>query len=274
MSKQQKKVKNDLVGRVMLVTGGAKGIGSGCARLFVEEGWNVVVLDIDDRAGHQLAAELDANTLGACKFFRCDVGDFDELQAVFNQMINDYGRLDCLINNAVQFPPRKKIEDYSAEEICSAININLSSYIFLCKLAVPYLRETRGSVVNMSSIVAIMGQDRNSVYGAAKGGISALTKALAIDEAPYGVRVNAVAPGNILTGPRLAFEASLDDPQGYHDFIETWQWLGRSGSIEEVAQTCHFLASEDASFITGVELPFTGGIELGQGPKTEVLRYY
>lgn len=274
MDKTRRGETNSLSSRVMLVTGGAKGIGAGCARLFAEEGWNVVVVDIDDGAGRELVSGLGSKHQGKCSFLHCDIGDFEQLQVVFTKMMGDYGRLDCLINNAVQFPPRKIIDNYSPEEISKSINMNLCSCIVLCKLALPYLRKVQGNIVNMSSIVAMSGQDRNSVYSAAKGGISAFTKALAIDEAPHGVRVNAVLPGNIITGPRLEFEAKLDDPEGYHDFIETWQWLGRSGSVEEVAKACYFLASENASFITGVELLLTGGIELGQGPKTDVLRHY
>src|SRR6185295_8282176 len=127
---------------------------------------------------------------------------------------------------------------------------------------------TRGSIINMGSITGWDGQWHASSYCAAKAAIHGLTKALAIDEAANGVRVNAVLPGNILTTARERLEAGLQDPQSFHAWVESMQWLGRSGTVDEVANACLFLASPAASFITGIELIVSGGIELGHGPKT------
>ena len=150
------------------------------------------------------------------------------------------------------------------------LEMNLVSVFAACKYALPHLRRTRGSIINLGSIVGAVGQWQAATYCASKGGVHGLTKALAIDEAEHGVRVNAILPGNILTQSRLDFEAGMENGQAFHDFVETWQWTGRSGTIEEAGNLCLFLASEAASFITGAELPLTGGIELGQGPKVTV----
>src|SRR5205814_5498240 len=108
------------------------------------------------------------------------------------------------------------------------------------------------------------------VYTATKGAIGAFTKALAIEESTHGVRVNAVLPGNILTESRRRLEAASANPEQLHAYIESWQWLGRSGLPAEIGQACYFLASDEASFITGAELIVSGGAELGFGPKERV----
>jgi NAD(P)-dependent dehydrogenase (short-subunit alcohol dehydrogenase family) len=106
-----------------------------------------------------------------------------------------------------------------------------------------------------------------AVYCATKGGISAFTRALAIDEAPWGVRVNTVLPGNIITPSRERLESSMANPEAFHQLVETWQWLGRSGNADEVARVCLFLAGSESSFITGSDIAVTGGAEIGFGPK-------
>ena len=129
------------------------------------------------------------------------------------------------------------------------------------KYALPYLRKTRGSIINLGSLVGQIGQEWATTYAATKGAVSALTKALAVDKARHGVRVNAVLPGCIGT------PAHRDRPKELQDFVDSWQWTGRVGTIEEVGYACLFLASDGASFITGIDLLVTGGAELAYGVK-------
>jgi NAD(P)-dependent dehydrogenase (short-subunit alcohol dehydrogenase family) len=178
-----------------------------------------------------------------------------------------HGRLDCLINNAGQHPPHKTIDEFSIADFIALLQLNLVSYFAASKSALPYLRRTRGSIVNMSSLTGHVGQSGATTYSATKGGITAFTKALAIDEAKNGVRVNAISPGNIVTQSRLDHEARAQDRQALHEHIESLQWMGRSGTIEEAGNACLFLASDAASFITGIELLLTGGAELDTGRK-------
>ena len=253
--------------KVAMITGGAKGIGEGCTRAFCGAGWRVVICDMDEKSGTALAAELSAQGPGECRFEPADVRKVDDLRRVIDNAVKKYGRLDCLINNAGWHPPHQPIDDFAIQDFIDLIQWNLVAVFAGCKFALPHLRKTRGSIVNISSLVAVMGQEWASTYCATKGGVSALTRALAIDEARHGVRVNAVLPGNIITHMRTTGVAASKDPEGLHKWIENTQWLGRSGTIEEAGQVCLFLASDAASFITGVDLILSGGSELGFGPK-------
>jgi NAD(P)-dependent dehydrogenase (short-subunit alcohol dehydrogenase family) len=141
------------------------------------------------------------------------------------------------------------------------------SYFAASKFALPYLRKSRGSIINISSLVGDMGQEGASTYCATKGGITAFTKALAVDEGRHGVRVNAVLPGVIGTPMHWTYVNSQPDPKKAQQSIDAWQWLGRIGTIEEVGYACLFLASDAAAFITGIELNVSGGAELAYGVK-------
>jgi NAD(P)-dependent dehydrogenase (short-subunit alcohol dehydrogenase family) len=253
--------------KVVIVTGGSKGIGEGCARAFCAAGWRVVIADIDQATGETTAAALSAAGPGVCHFELCDVRVPAAFQQIIDQTAERYGRIDCLINNAGWAPPPSSIDEYSVDDFKNLLDLNLIAVFAGCKFALPYLRKTKGSIVNISSLVAQMGQEHSSIYCATKGGVSALTKALAVDEAPHGVRVNAVLPGNIVTPLRVTGMARYANPQAVDDWIDSWQPPGRSGTITEVGQACLFLASEGASFITGIELIVSGGAELGYGIK-------
>ena len=198
--------------KATLITGGSKGIGSGCARVFVRAGANVVICDIDEEAGCTLAAELAAAGPGTCHFEPCDVRRPDQVERVIERAVTHLGRLDCLINNAGQHPPHQPIDGFSVEAFREMLEMNLVSVFAACKYALPHLRKTRGSIINLGSIVGAVGQWQATTYCASKGGVHGLTKALAIDEAEHGVRVNAILPGNILTQSRLDFEASGERP--------------------------------------------------------------
>lgn len=252
---------------VTLITGGSKGIGSGCARVFTAAGAPVMIADIDVETGQQLAAELNALGNGPCECIRCDVRYPDDLERAVNATMQRYGRLDCLINNAAIHPPFKPIDEVSIEEFRDLLQINVISYFAACKYALPLLRETRGSIINIGSLTGVQGDHWSTIYAASKSAISGLTKALAIDEAHKGVRVNAVLPGNIMTQSRSDLEAQMKERQAFHDYVEKMQWLGRSGTVQEIGAACLFLAGSGASFITGCELVVSGGSELGFGPK-------
>jgi NAD(P)-dependent dehydrogenase (short-subunit alcohol dehydrogenase family) len=226
-----------------------------------------MLADIDHAAGLDLASELNAQGSGACDSVRCDVSRPIEIDNAVVATVNRFGRLDCLINNAAVHPPFKSIDDFSVEEFQELLQVNVISYFAASKAALPHLRRTRGSIVNIGSLTGVMGDHWSTTYAATKGAISSLTKALAIDEAKHQVRVNAILPGNIMTESRERLEAKMNARQAFHDYVESWQWLGRSGTPDEVGQACLFLAGQGASFITGCELIVSGGSELGFGPK-------
>lgn len=255
--------------KVVIVTGGTKGIGEGCVRVFADAGAKVVFCARKQDEGDALADEINALGKGEAFFVKCDVSKFDEIENLISQTIEKYGQIDCLINNAGWHPPHKPIDDFSIEEFQYLLNLNLVSIFAACKFALPYLRKTKGNIINMSSLVGVMGQLHAVSYVATKGGITAFSKALAIDEAEFGVRVNSVSPGNIYTPLwQEAIDAS-ENPAQTRVEGDAAQLLGRMGTIEESGKLCLFIASE-ATFTTGVDHIISGGAELGYGRKSRI----
>jgi NAD(P)-dependent dehydrogenase (short-subunit alcohol dehydrogenase family) len=253
--------------KVVIVTGGSKGIGEGCVRVFVDAGAKVVFCARNAAAGEALAREVTAKGPGQAHFVACDVSKLDEIRRLIDETAARHGRLDCLINNAGWHPPHKPIDDFSVEEFRELLELNLVSIFAACKFALPHLRKTKGNIINMSSLVGSMGQLHATTYVATKGAITAFTKALAIDEAVHDVRVNSVSPGNIYTPLwQEAIDAAPDPAQCRKDG-EAAQLLGRMGTIEEAGRLCLFLAAE-ATFTTGVDHIQSGGAELAYGRKT------
>lgn len=253
--------------KVVLITGGSKGIGEGCARVFCKAGAKVVICARGKKAGESLAKELTAKGPGECQFETCDVSKPVEIKRLVKKTVKHFERLDCLINNAGYHPPHKTIDGFSLDEFMGVLKTNLVSYFVACKYALPHIRKVHGSIINLSSLVGNIGQGGATTYCATKGGITAFTKALAIDEADYGVRVNAVLPGNILTDSRRRYVAKSKNPKALDKIVDAWQWFNRSGTIEEVGQVCLFLASDAASYLTGIEIIVSGGAELDYGKK-------
>ena len=252
--------------RVVVVTGGTKGIGEGCARVFVDAGANVVAIDRDGEAGEQLTSELNAAGPGSYQLEIADVTDPTALETVFTKTAETFGRVDCLINNAGFHPPHKTIDNFSLEEFQDVLQTNLVAYFMGCKLALPHLRRTKGSIINLSSLVGEMGQELATTYCATKGAITSMTKALAIEEARHEVRVNCLQPGNIFSNSMLGL-VQTSAGREYYDWITANQHLGRVGTSEEVGQLCLFLASEAASYLTGLAINVSAGAELGYGAK-------
>jgi L-fucose dehydrogenase len=254
-------------GKIVLITGGSDGIGAGCARVFVESGATVVISSRSTDRGPDLADDLSSVGPGRCRFIACDVSDAEALRSLIDGIVADDGQLDVLVNNAGQNLGWRPIDEIAVDEFLEILRVDLVPYFAGAKFALPHLRRSRGVIVNVGSIVAETGFFWNPDYVAAKGGISSLTKALAIDEAANGVRVNAVLPGNVMTRRRRSIEAEAVNGPKLHEFLESWQWLGRSGEPEEVGNAVAFLASDQASFITGATLIVSGGLELGMGRK-------
>ena len=253
--------------KVVIVSGGTKGIGLGCVRVFVQEGGSDVVFCArDDAAGRAVEAELNGAGPGAAHFVRADVSRVDDIRRVIDLAVAKFGRIDCLINNAGWHPAHRRIDDFSVDDFRSLLDLNLVSYFAACKFALPHLRTVKGNIINMSSLVGSIGQAGATTYVSTKGAITAFTKALAVDEAADGVRVNAVSPGNIYTPLWQEAIDAAADPALCRAEGEAAQLLGRMGTIEEVGRLCLYLAA-DATFTTGVDHIISGGAELGYGRK-------
>lgn len=254
-------------GKVVIVTGGTKGIGEGCVRAFVDAGAKVVFCARDEAAGQKLAREVTAAGPGEAVFIRADVSRTDEVESLVDATVARFGRLDCLVNNAGWHPPHKPIDAFTPAEFRELFELNVMSAFVACRRALPHLRKTRGNIVNMSSLVGAMGQHHATTYVATKGALTAFTKALAVDEAAYGVRVNSISPGNIYTPLWQEAIDAAPDPARCRADGEAAQVLGRMGTIQETGRLCLFLAAE-ATFTTGVDHIQSGGAELGYGRKT------
>ncbi len=248
--------------RVVVVTGGTRGIGEGIVRAFVREGARVVAVSNERAAGEDLAAEVG----NGCVFAYADVRVEHEVRAVIDGAADRHGRLDCLVNNAGTHMAHRAIDDITPAEFRALIELNLVSQFLACRIALPHLRRTGGSIINMASLVGSIGQAHAVDYVATKGAIVALTKALAIDEAAHGVRVNSVSPGNIDTPLWQSFADAADDPGAARQEGAAAQWLARLGTADEVGRLCVYLAAE-ATYTTGVDHLVTGGAELGYGAK-------
>ena len=254
--------------RVTIVTGGSKGIGAGCVKVFVEEGGaKVVFCSRNEAEGRAFEAEVNKKGPGAAFFVRADVSKVEDIKRVIDFTVEKFGRIDCLINNAGWHPPHKTIDEFSVEDFRQLLDTNLVSIFAASKLALPHLRKVKGNIINMSSLVGIMGQAGATTYVATKGGITALTKALAVDEAAHEVRVNAVSPGNVYTPLWQEAIDAAPDPKQCRADGDAAQLLGRMGTIEETGRLCLFLAAE-ATFTTGVDHILSGGAELSYGRKT------
>ncbi|XP_063400909.1 17-beta-hydroxysteroid dehydrogenase 14-like [Mytilus trossulus] len=254
--------------KVAVITGGSKGIGKGCVETFVKNGAKVVFCSRGEKEGKEVESEMNSLGPGEAYFVQCDVTKESDIKNVIDQTVNRYGRIDCLINNAGQHPAHMPIDDFSADDFRKLLNTNVVNYFLFSKFALPHLRKTEGNIINDSSLVAQIGQQGAVTYVATKGAITAMTKALAIDEAKYNVRVNSVSPGNVWTPMWEAGANSFSDPEAAKKAGADAQLIGRYGTLEESGLAFLYLAA-DATFCTGIDLNLSGGAELNYANKNQ-----
>jgi L-fucose dehydrogenase len=222
----------------------------------------VAIVDRDDDAATQLATELSRLGPGRAIALHADVSRPDEIAEAVSRTVREFDRLDCLINNAGAHPPATSIDDTRLEDVESLFRLNFLGTYAGCKYAVPHLRSTRGTIINISSMTAVLGQDRSSAYAATKGAQLSLTKALAVELGPQGIRVNAVLPSNVDTPLMREWASTLDDPASALARVAALQVFGRMAAPEEIGRVCLFLATQDSSFVTGQGIEVEGGASL------------
>ena len=245
-----------LENKVALITGGASGMGASMARIFAREGARVAIADMLEEEGRRVAAEIiEAN--GAAIFHKLDVTSETEWRAAIDATLAAFGKLDILVNDAgISGSAVEDLFDTASWERLMAVN---ATGTFLgMKLAIPIMKQAGGgSIVNISSISGVTGQRGIHVgYNASKGAVRTLTKAAAVQHGRDNIRVNSVHPGLM---PPMRTSGRTADPALRAKWIETSVPMGRAGRVEEVANAVLFLASDDASYITGVELYVDGG---------------
>lgn len=245
--------------RICVVTGAAKGIGEATARRLAAEGGAVMVLDLKDAETQAVADQIVAAG-GFAEAYACDVSDEAAVRAVFAQIEEHHGRVDVLVNNAGIGGPTGPIENVALADWRGLLAVNLDG-VFLCtREALRLMKATRsGSIVNISSIFGLVGSADTAAYHASKGAVRLLTKATALQVATVGIRVNSVHPGFIDTPMVQDYAAQ----SGHHDELlaglVALHPVGRLGRSEEVAAVIAFLASDEASFMTGSEVVVDGG---------------
>ena len=251
-------------GKVAVVTGGASGIGRATARRLAAEGARVGIADVDEAGGERVAAGI--REAGTDAFFRrTDVRSLADLEAVLDEAIERHGRLDVLVNNAAVAVPGSAGE-MAEDDWARTLDVNLTGVWRGMRAAIPrMLAQGGGSIVNLSSVQAHVGFLGWSGYAASKGGIDALTRQAAVEYARAGIRVNAIVPGTIMTEMNEAIMAEADDGDAVMAGWLAMHPIGRVGQPEEVAAAIVFLASDEASFITGELLRVDGGLVVKAG---------
>jgi NAD(P)-dependent dehydrogenase (short-subunit alcohol dehydrogenase family) len=242
-----------------VITGAGRGIGAACARAFATAGYAVVIAERNLESGSSLAAELTGAGQRAL-FVPCDVSLETDLERLIARVLEEFGRVDVLVNNAGRNRRTPLLETDTATWL-ELLTLNLSSVFWACRAAMPHLLKTGGSIINVSSLVGLQGQREAVGYSAAKGGVIALTKTLALDFAPLGVRVNCVCPGDIHTPLYDEWLADQSDPSGTLEGIAARLPVGRMGTSEETADAVLFLAQN--GFANGTVLTLDGGKSLG-----------
>jgi len=234
--------------KTAIVTGGAVGIGKAIADRFIQDGATVVIADIDAETGSAVADDL------GCRFDVCDVREYDAVEALVESTVDEFGSLDVMVNNA-GVASVTSVEEMDLEEWQTVVETNLDGVMHGTKAALPHLTASDGTIINLGSIYGLVGGKGAASYSAAKGGVVNFTQQVAIDYADQGVRVNSICPGFVET----PMTEALLESERFYNFIEQKTPMDRHGQPEEIAPMAAFLASDEASYITGANIPVDGG---------------
>jgi len=249
---------------IAVITGAGSGIGRASAREFAKEGAKVVVADINLQSARETVKQIEALG-GTARAVEADVADPQSVERLVDQTLEAFSEVHTLFNNAA-IQVNKTVENTTVEEWNREISVNLGG-VFLCsKFFMPHLRKTRGCIINMSSVNGFFVEPMCAGYCATKAAIIGLTKAMAIDHGKEGIRINCICPGYIDAGLAEGYFQAQPDPAAARAAAGKLHALWRIGKPEEVARLAIFLASADASFITGAALTVDGGFSSGLPP--------
>jgi meso-butanediol dehydrogenase/(S,S)-butanediol dehydrogenase/diacetyl reductase len=255
---------NRLQDKVAVITGGTSGFGFAIAEMFSREGAAVAIAGRNREKGAAAADKIKKATGLGARFIPCDVTKEEEVKNLTEAVLRAFQKIDVLVNNAGMLI-RKDFEETTGEEWDEVMATNLKGPFFCCKHVIPdMVKNRKGSVVNISSHISLVGKGDVPVYSASKGGVTALTRSLALRYAKYNIRVNCICPGTILTDlNRHVFEKAPDPEQKLRDVMATYP-LGRLGTPMDVAYAAVYLGSDESSWVTGIALPLEGGYTAGK----------
>jgi meso-butanediol dehydrogenase / (S,S)-butanediol dehydrogenase / diacetyl reductase len=245
--------------QVIFLTGGSTGIGLDCAKAYAAEGAKVVLVARNGDQAATEAAAIGPDHLG----FACDVSKDSDVKSAIDRVLSHYGKLDHIHNNAGIANPSKPLHETSDDEWDALFNINLKSVLHTTRHGIAALRESKGSILNTSSLVGVIGQEIHAAYTATKGGMNTLTKSMALDYAKDGIRVNAVCPAGTWTPMLHKWAEEQPDPAAISQYLDDIHPLGYCPDGDVIADACVFLLSAKARFITGHIMHVSGGAEIG-----------
>lgn len=246
--------------KVAIISGGNRGIGEAISLRFAQEGALVVVVARHMEAGKNVVAQIRDMGISAM-FLQCDITDAEQCESAVQKTVDTFGKVDILVNNAGIIYRNRTVVDTPIDEWKRTFDVNVNGTFYLSKFAIPHLEQTKGSIVNMASYVGLVGFKGIPAYCASKGAIVQLTRAMALDHAGAGVRVNCVCPGSVQTD--MITSAWEQYGEGAEEVWSSKHPLGRIAQPKEIADAVLYLASDESSFLTGVALPVDGGITAG-----------
>ncbi|KAL2794808.1 hypothetical protein BJX66DRAFT_325145 [Aspergillus keveii] len=253
--------RSDMEGKVAIVTGGGGGIGKAIALSLAQAGAQVIIADIDEKSGLQVTIDLQQQGYPA-HFIKVDVTDSVSVHAMVSETVKTFGELNIAVNNAATQPDSRKISELEEDTWTRTITTNLTSVAFCLKWELQQMiaQGKGGSIINISSSVAVKPMPRLPAYIAAKKGVEALTTIAALENGTHGIRVNAVAPGGTRTEMLVDSLKAMGIDEA--EYGETTYLLGRVARPDEVAEAVEWLASDRSSFVTGTVMPVDGGFAI------------
>ncbi len=248
-----------LEGRIAVITGGGYGIGAALGRLFAQEGARVALIGRDGAKGEKTCQAIRSKG-GDCRFYVADVSKADQVAKIAKQILKDYPKVDILVNNAGIWRPGRVV-DLDEETWDSVLDTNLKGMFLVSRHFLPGMMERKsGVVINVSSVAGLVGAAEASAYAASKGGIVNLSRSMALDFAPFNVRVNCLCPGMTDTAQGDTVVAHYKPGKDDKEEKRNWQPLRRIGTAEDVAKAALYLASDDSEFMTGSMFVIDGGL--------------
>ncbi len=245
--------------RVIFLTGGSTGIGLACAKAYAAAGARIALVARGEPCVKAAATALGPEHLG----ITCDISRGDEVRAAVDCALAHFGRIDAVHNNAGIASPSKTLHETTDLEWDELFDVNLKGVLHTTRHALEALKSRNGCILNTSSLVGVIGQENHAAYTATKGGLNALTKSMALDYAPHGIRVNAVCPAGTWTPMLRKWCTEQPDPAAMAGYLDEIHPLGYCPEADVIADACVFLLSDQARFITGHILHVSGGAELG-----------